>query len=106
MLQARPHLFCAWRSEDRAGDASGEETIAYETSEAGFVSRTTTGDDGNIVRIGERRRVTIDNFVGFVEQKRRVGKGERVERGEDRMGGISEVVLGCWGEVSAQGQLE
>lgn len=80
MLQAHPHLFCAWRSEDSAGDASSEETVAYESSESGFMSRTTAADDGNIMRFRERRGVTIDNFVGFIKQKRWVGKGERMER--------------------------
>ena len=80
MLQAHPHLFCAWRGEDRAGDASSEETVAYKSSESGFMSRTTAADDGNIVRFGERRGVTIDDFVGFIKQKRWVGKGERMER--------------------------
>ena len=67
MLQARPHLFCAWRSEDSAGDASSKETFAYETSESGFMSRTTAANDGNVMRLGERRGVTIDNLVSFVE---------------------------------------
>ena len=74
MLQARPHLFCAGRSEDRAGDTSSEETIAYETSESGFMSRTTAADDGDVLRFRERRRITIDDFVGFIEQERRIGQ--------------------------------
>lgn len=45
MLQARSHLFCTWRSEYGAGDASGEETVAYEASESGFMARTTTADN-------------------------------------------------------------
>ena len=104
MLQARPHLFCAWRSEDSAGDASSEETITNKTSEPWFMSRTTTRDEGNVLRFGERRGVTIDNFVGFVEQKSWIGKGERVERGQDGMSGISEVVLCCWIKLLAWGQ--
>ena len=107
MLQARPHLFCAWRSEDSAGDASSEETIAYETSESGLMSRTTAANHGNIMRLRERRGVTIDNLVRFVEQKRWIGKSKRLERGKDGIGGISEVVLCCWGgEVLAQGHWE
>lgn len=103
MLQARPHLFCAWRGKDGAGDASSEETIAYESSESGFVSRTTAADDGNIVRFGQRRRVTVDDFVGLIKEKRWVGNGERVERGKDGMGGIGEVVLCCWAECQHWG---
>ncbi len=86
-------MFCAWRSEDSAGDACSEETIAYEASESGFMARTTTADDGNVVRFGERRGVAINYFVGLVEQERWVGEGERMEGGKDGMDGISEVVL-------------
>lgn len=51
MLQARSHLFCAWRSEDGAGDAGGEETVTYEASESGLMTRTTAADNGNVFRI-------------------------------------------------------
>lgn len=105
MLQARSHLFCAWRSEYSAGDASGEQTVAYEAGESGFMARTTATDDGNVVRLGERRGVAVDNFVWGVEQKRRIGKGKGVERGKDSVGRIIEVVLCCWGEMSAPGHL-
>lgn len=67
MLQARSHLFCTWRSEDGAGDASGKETIAYEASESGFMTRTAAADDGDILGLGERRGVAVDDFVGGVE---------------------------------------
>ena len=96
MLQARSHLFCAWRSEDGTGDASVKETVAHKASESGLMARTTTTDDGNVMRLGERRGVAVDNFVGGVEQERWVGKGEGVEGRKDGMGGISEVVLCCW----------
>lgn len=68
MLQARSHLFCTRRSEDSAGDASCEETVAHETSKSGFMARTTAADDRNVVRLGERRGVAVDNLVGAVEQ--------------------------------------
>lgn len=68
MLQARPHLFCTRRSEDSAGDASCEETVAHETSKSGFMARTTAADDRNVVRLGERGGVAVDNLVGAVEQ--------------------------------------
>lgn len=105
MLQARSHLFCARRSEDGAGDASGKETVAHEASEPRFMPRTTAADDGSVLRLGERRGVAIDNFVGGVEQERWVGKGKGVEGRKDGMCGISEVVLCCWNETSAPGQL-
>lgn len=105
MLQTRSHLFCAWRSEDGAGNASGEETVAHEASETGFMARTTATDDGNIVRLGERRGIAVDNFVGGIEQERWVGKGEGVEGRKDSVGGISEVMLCCWVEMSAWGHL-
>ena len=97
MLQARPNLFCTGRSEYGAGDTSGEETVTHETSESRFMSRTTAADDGNVVRCGKRRGISIDNLVGLVKQKRWIGQGEGVERGNDSMNGISEVVLCCWG---------
>lgn len=105
MLQARSHLFSAWRSKNGAGDASSEETVAYEASESGFMARTTAANDGNVVRLGERRGVTVHNFVGSVEQQRWVCQGEGMEGGKYGMGGIGEVVLCCWGEMSAPGQL-
>lgn len=104
MLQARSHLLRAWRSEDCAGDASGEEAVAYEASKSGFMARTTAANYGDVMGLGERRGVTVDNFVWGVEEERWVGKGEGVEGGKDGVGGISEVVLCCWGEMSAPGQ--
>ena len=95
MLQTCPDLFCARRSEYGAGDTSGEETIAHETSEPRLMSRTTAADDGNVVRCGKRRGISIDNLVGLVKQKRWIGQGEGVERGNNGMNGISEVVLCC-----------
>ena len=76
MLQASSHLFCAWRCEYGAGDASSKETVAYEPSESGFMARTTAADDGNVVGFGERRGVAVDNLVGFVEQERWIGKSK------------------------------
>ena len=105
MLQARSHLFRAWRSEDGAGDASGEETVAHEASEPRFMARTTAADDGNVVRLDNRRGVAVDNFVGSVEQERWVGKGQGVEGRKDGMCGITEVVLCCLSEMSTPGQL-
>ena len=98
MLQARPDVFCAGRSEYGAGNTSGEETVAHETSESRFMSRTTTADDGNVVRLGKRREISIDNLVSLVEQERWIGQSEGVERGNDGMDWISEVVLCCWGK--------
>ena len=95
MLQARPHLLCTWRSKDGAGDTCREETITYETCETRFVAGTAATDNRNVVRSGKRRGVAIDDFVCFVEQERWVGESERVEGGEDGVGGISEVVLCC-----------
>ena len=105
MLQACSYLFCSRRSEDGAGDASSEETVAHKASESGFMARTTAADDGNVVRLGERREVAVDNFIEGVDQERWVGKGEGVERGKDGVSGISEVVLCCWGKMSAPGPL-
>ena len=68
-------------------------------------ARTTAADDGNVVGLGDRRRVAVDNFVGGIEQERWVGKGQGVERRKDGVCGISEVVLCCWGEMSILGQL-
>ena len=104
MLQARPHLLCAWRSKNGTGDTCRKETIAYESCETRFVAGTAATDDGNVVRLGKRRGVAIDNLVGSVEQERWVGESKGVEGGEDGVGGISEVVLCCWGEMSALGQ--
>ena len=98
MLQARPDLFCARRSEYGAGDTSGEETVADETSESWFMSRTTAADEGNVVRRGKRRGISIHDLVGLIKQKRWIGQREGVERGSDGMDGISEVVLCCWGK--------
>lgn len=93
MLQARSHLFCAWRSEDGAGDASGEEAVAYEASKSWLVARSTTADDGDIMGLGERRGIAVDDFVGSVEEERWIGKGEGMEGRKDGVSGISEVVL-------------
>ena len=105
MLQASSHLFCARRSEDGPSDASVEETITYEASKSGFMARTPAANDGNVVRLGERGGVAVDNFVGSVKQERWVGKGEGVEGGQDGMSGISEIVLSCWDEMSVPEQL-
>ena len=91
-------MFCARRSEYGAGDTSGKETVAHETSETRLMSRATAADDGNIVKCGKRRGISIDNLVGFVKQQRWIGQGEGVERGNNGMDGISEIVLCCWGE--------
>ena len=95
MLQARSHLFCAWRGENSAGDAGGEEALANEASESGLMARTTAADNGNVLRLAERRGVAIDNFIGGVEQERWISQSEGVEGGYNSVGGISEVVLCC-----------
>lgn len=105
MLQARSHLFCAGRCEDGAGNTSGEETVAHEASEPRFMPRTTAADNGNVLRLDERRGVAVDNFVGGIEQERWIGKGKRVEGRKDGMCGINKVMLCCWGEMSTPGQL-
>ena len=95
MLQARSHLFCSRRSEDGAGNASSEETVAHEARKPRFMPRTTATNDGNVVRLGDRRGIAVDDFVGGIEQERWVGKGQRVEGRKDGVCGISEVVLCC-----------
>ena len=64
------------------------------------MARTTAADDGNVVRLGDRRGIAVDNFVGGIEQERWVGKGQGVEGRKDGVCGISEVVLCSWGEMS------
>lgn len=75
MLQARSYLFCSRRSEDGAGNASGEETVAHEAREPRFMPRTTATNNGNVVGLGDRRGVAVDNLVWGIEQERWVGEG-------------------------------
>ena len=60
---------------------------------------TTTRDNGNLRVVGVVG-TTVDDFVFRIEAESRVGDGEGVKGGLDKVGGIREEVF-CWREVSS-----
>lgn len=103
MLQARPHLLRAWRSKDSTRNASSEKPIADKACEARLVTGTSTTDDGDILKIGDRRRVAVDNFILSVYKERRIGEGQGIEVRQDRIDWVGKIMLCSYDKLSTNG---
>ena len=79
MLKTCSYLLCSRGSEDCTSNTGSEQAITYETRKARLVTRPTAAYNGNIMGIGDRGRITIDDLVRGVEEKRRISEGQRVE---------------------------
>ena len=64
---------------------------------------TSTTDDGDILKIGDRRRVAVDNFILSVYKERRIGEGQGIEVRQDRINWVGKIMLCSYDELSTNG---
>ena len=79
------------RSEDGASYGSAQQTWTHKGSEGGFVAGASARDDGDLGFGGIRAEV--DNLILFLESTVGVCDGDRLESGEDEVGGVVDEVF-------------
>ena len=93
MLKTCSYLLGTRGSEDCTSNTGSEQAIADEARKARLVTRSTTTYNRNIMGVGDRGRITIDDFVRGVEEKRGISEGQRIEVRKNSRIWISEIML-------------
>ena len=79
MLETCSNLLRTRGSEDCTSNTGSEQAIADEARKARLVTRSSTAYNRNIMRVRDRGRIAVDDFVRGVEEKRGISEGQRIE---------------------------